>query len=228
MKSVLVILKNIVTPVFIVFLCLAGVTSSIISFAVEYFTLQPLLTLEDNNPMVKAIPIALIITIVLEATKNGCCIVSPALKAKKENLGKLATVLWWLLMIFSIICTTIYTTNTLYSNVAEDSINAVNSLNSTLADYSLKLSDLEQKLEDVTDKKHAELNNIDLQHNDVNNLNDFIKKYAESYEIAMNSAKETQNEVSKNNSITYVANNRPTGEKIAAIDAATDGPLSIK
>lgn len=94
MKSVLVILKNIVTPVFIVFLCLAGVTSSIISFAVEYFTLQPLLTLEDNNPMVKAIPIALIITIVLEATKNGCCIVSPALKAKKKNLGKLATVLW--------------------------------------------------------------------------------------------------------------------------------------
>jgi len=228
MKSVLVILKSVVTPIFIIFLCLAGVTASIVSFAVEYFTLEPLLTLGGDGTLVKAIPIALIITIVLETTKNGCCIVLPALKEKNQKLCRTATVLWWLLMIFSLLCTAIYTTNTLYSDVVTNSAEAVAALESTLDEYKSELSELEQKVKDLVDEKTTKLNDIAIEYNDVNKFNDFVNKYTDSYKKAMDSAKATQDEVHRINSKTYVTNNKSPEDKAAAVKAADDAYESAK
>lgn len=220
MKSVLVILKSVVTPIFVILLCLAGITSSIISFAIEYFTLQPLLTLTSDNPIVKVIPIALIITIVLETTKNGCCIVRPGLKGKASSLCKTATVLWLLLMIFSLLCTVVYTTNTLYSKVAEDFASDVGSERELLKEYETNLSTLKMELNEITNTRNNKLSDLALDYSNEENYRSFVDNYALPYKITMETARENFSTVSDKYSTTYVSNNSAPEYKKVAIEAA--------
>lgn len=81
MKNIIIILKSVITPVYIIFLCVAGFVSSLISFTVEYFTMESLF-LNTELMSIWKINTALFITIIFEVVKNGCCILFPSLKKK--------------------------------------------------------------------------------------------------------------------------------------------------
>jgi len=116
MRNIIVILKSVISPLFVVFLCLAGVVSSAISLVIEYFTLQPLFG-NDNIEILWNIDIALFITLIFEVLKNGCCVLFPGLETHKPKLYSKARAIWCCLMLFSLLCTMIYTTNTLFKGI---------------------------------------------------------------------------------------------------------------
>ncbi len=198
MRNIIVILKSVISPLFVVFLCLAGVVSSAISLVIEYFTLQPLFG-NDNIEILWNIDIALFITLIFEVLKNGCCVLFPGLETHKPKLYSKARAIWCCLMLFSLLCTMIYTTNTLFKGIVmeeqervettiDQNTEDINKLYKVIENKQVLLEKKEGELEDITNTYYSELTKLEKEYGSNEKKTEYINSYTQNARLEVENA----------------------------------------
>ena len=190
MRNIIVILKSVISPLFVIFLCLAGIVSSLISLVIEYFTLQPLFG-NGNIEILWDIDIALFITLIFEVLKNGCCVLFPGLETHKKELYSKARAIWCCLMLFSLLCTMIYTTNTLFKGIVmeekervettiDETTEDLNKLYEEIKDKQTLLHEKEGELTEVINSYYNELTELEKEYGSNEKKTEYINSYTQN------------------------------------------------
>ncbi|MBQ8411150.1 MAG: hypothetical protein IJX15_05405, partial [Ruminiclostridium sp.] len=145
--------------------------------------------------------VALFITVIFEVVKNGCCILFPSFKEKKPELLGRAKIIWILLMIFSLLCTMIYTTNVLFKDIVLDEqtkitdehnviIQEIEKINSDIEDKKFSLRNKENELKTIQYEYFNEISGINDTYIYVDYKNKFIENYIVNETEAFDNAAE--------------------------------------
>lgn len=138
MKYVISLIKSVISPIIVFFIPIIGLMASLMSFLIEVLVVEQLLTLlpgtesifGKNLEVIRSL-VAIFVVFVLEMQKLSGSFVLPCLvpnndipdyseKAKIRNLNKHGTALKYMLLVFSVVCTVLYSTYCLYGAVSDN------------------------------------------------------------------------------------------------------------
>lgn len=155
MKYMLLLLKHIVSPLVLFLFLLLGVIAAFLSGIIEYLVIKEILTInltEIENIVLYSKFVPLIIVLVLEGFKLFLHYVIPA----QERTKKLDKLLWkkvakYFLVGFSLICTFIFSCNSMYNFdiVASNKDSSINEIN---LKYNNELEKIEKEIESNKEK----------------------------------------------------------------------------
>ncbi len=194
MKSMLLLLKHIVSPLVLFLFLLLGLIAAFISGAIEYLVIREMLTInltDMENIVTYSKYVPFIIVLVLEGFKLFLHFVIPAQERENESYHLiLRKVTKYFLVGFSLVCTFIFSCNSMYdfNTVASNKDSSIVEINTK---YDTEIEKIEKLIEEDKTKKlklisdEIESINIELSetYEEIRDLDPSIENYEEKLEI---------------------------------------------
>lgn len=189
MKSTILIIKNIISPLALFFFLLLGVVAAALSGIIEYAVIKEMFIIEIGGTSYSFF-IPLVVVVVLEGFKLFLHFAIPAHKNNDTKNLKLISkqIVKSILVVFSLICTFIFTCNSMYDF---DAVSNATRLNTTAIEekYNKDVEEIKQKMaddkKDILNEKISEIDkiesNITNKENAINNLDPMNPNYDSAY-----------------------------------------------
>lgn len=162
MRFVISLIKSVISPVSVLLNLLIGFIAAMLSGVIEYYVLKELFSKIITDGQVKTLNfLPIIIVIILEGSKlflhfgsSAFNNVSTTLSLSTVDFTKAMNVIKVILVVFSFICTIIFTGNVLYyDNVKNNSENLKTQISAINQQYEVEIEECKQKYTDLNNSK---------------------------------------------------------------------------